>query len=699
MPRVTVFRAVFLALAASAAVAAPASAAVDFSTSNLNTGPGPNSLVADYFHNFTALDLGVTNSGNNTISLLLGNGTGGFANTAGSPFAGIASEVATDSGDFNNDGNVDLLVAGGDTVNVYLGNGSGGFFATRTLSIAPGTASSVAVGFFDSGNNLDFAVSTSGAGAQSVKTYFGLGDGTFVAGGTLAIGTGTTHVVASSFNTQGRVDLAATSATSQDLRVFLNNGSGAFNPTAASPISLPGSPQDLTTGDLNNDGREDIAVANQSNNAIDVLLATGTGTFLGANAVPAGPSPSAVVIDDFDADGNFDLAATNQTSPGGSVALELGTGNGSTFLDGGALATRDAAPDALVSGDFNNDGNPDIAATNSGGGTVALFLADAPSVNLSTGSLGFGNQVVNSASSSQSVTFKNNGKPSVNIGIDITGGQRDDFSITSNNCQNGPLASGSSCSVGVNFKPRSNGNKSATLTFFDNASGGGQQTVGLSGTGVPNRPSSNAAPVITGSAIRGDILTCSNGTWTNSPTSFAHQWLRNGVAIPGATGATYVLTQADVGTAVACQVTASNAGGSASRTSASFFPIAPAPLLAVSIPRQTLTGALRSGVTFTATCSAACNLSGRLIGPAPPKRKSKARRTATITIGTVRSTALAGGTPKRFTVRISSAGRRALRGKTRATLGLALTATDPSGSPSTAVNRSVALRNPAKKRK
>ena len=80
-------------------------------------------------------------------------------------------------------------------------------------------------------------------------------------------------------------------------------------------------------------------------------------------------------------------------------------------------------------------------------------------------------------------------------------------------------------------------------------------------------PANTAAPVASGSLTVGSTLSCTQGTWTNSPTSYAYQWQRGGVNISGATSASYVTVSADGGTSVGCLVTASNAAGSASQAS------------------------------------------------------------------------------------------------------------------------------------
>ena len=75
----------------------------------------------------------------------------------------------------------------------------------------------------------------------------------------------------------------------------------------------------------------------------------------------------------------------------------------------------------------------------------------------------------------------------------------------------------------------------------------------------------------TGTAQQGQVLSASTGTWTNSPSGYAYQWLRcagSCSVIGGATAQTYTVVGADVGATLEVTVTASNSGGSASATSA-----------------------------------------------------------------------------------------------------------------------------------
>ena len=85
-------------------------------------------------------------------------------------------------------------------------------------------------------------------------------------------------------------------------------------------------------------------------------------------------------------------------------------------------------------------------------------------------------------------------------------------------------------------------------------------------TAVPPAPVNSTLPVISGSTTVGSVLTTTNGTWTNSPTSFAYQWTRGATNI-GTNANTYTLVVADTNQNITCEVTATNAGGSTPATS------------------------------------------------------------------------------------------------------------------------------------
>ena len=81
-------------------------------------------------------------------------------------------------------------------------------------------------------------------------------------------------------------------------------------------------------------------------------------------------------------------------------------------------------------------------------------------------------------------------------------------------------------------------------------------------------PVCSVLPAITGTEQEGETLSCSTGTWSNTPDAYARQWNRDGAAISGSTGATYDLVTADVDAVITCTVKATNLGVSAVAVSA-----------------------------------------------------------------------------------------------------------------------------------
>lgn len=83
------------------------------------------------------------------------------------------------------------------------------------------------------------------------------------------------------------------------------------------------------------------------------------------------------------------------------------------------------------------------------------------------------------------------------------------------------------------------------------------------GTGFEDKPVNTVLPAISGVAQEDEVLTCSQGTWASQEviTSFAYAWYRSGVAIGGATAATYTVVSDDVDETLTCRVTATSAGG------------------------------------------------------------------------------------------------------------------------------------------
>jgi hypothetical protein len=119
----------------------------------------------------------------------------------------------------------------------------------------------------------------------------------------------------------------------------------------------------------------------------------------------------------------------------------------------------------------------------------------------------------------------------------------------------------------------------------------------LSGDSQTDSPVPVAPPTLLGTPVVGETLGCISGGFLNQPKKLTYAWLRNGAAIAGATSASYTLTTADLGRAVACRITATNDAGSGDATSEALIVSNPAtafapkssPLVAPAASRTTTT--------------------------------------------------------------------------------------------------------------
>ncbi len=113
-----------------------------------------------------------------------------------------------------------------------------------------------------------------------------------------------------------------------------------------------------------------------------ILLGNGNGTLQPAVSYPAGASPTAVVVGDFNNDGKVDVAVANDLNPG-TVSVMIGNGDGTLQAPLNYIAGRN--PGQLAAGDFNGDGFVDLVAGNGDGFVTVINAADWPPLPISDG--------------------------------------------------------------------------------------------------------------------------------------------------------------------------------------------------------------------------------------------------------------------------------------------------------------------------
>jgi hypothetical protein len=276
-------------------------------------------------------------------------------------------------GDFNGDGNADLVLTSAElagSVSVLLGNGHGFFrpphdFATGSFPL------SVAVGDFNGDSKQDLAVANTGTGTGiTVSVLLGQGNGTFQPRMDFETAIGPFVVATADFNGDGILDLATTNGNA--VSILLGDGSGAFPTHNEYATSSAYYGFQVAVGDFNRDGKIDLATVGGV--GVNILLGNGDGTFQAHVDYAVANYPTALAIGDFNGDGNPDLAVTSYDpyAPSGTVSVLLGKGDGTfrTYVDFAVGTT----PERIEVADLNGDGKPDLALVNHGGNSVSVLL-------------------------------------------------------------------------------------------------------------------------------------------------------------------------------------------------------------------------------------------------------------------------------------------------------------------------------------
>lgn len=251
-----------------------------------------------------------------------------------------------------------------------------------------GGPSNVVIGDMNNDGKPDLVVV--GGQVRDVTVLFGQGDGQFRAGPgkppILADSPG--EMVLGDVNGDGNPDLALVSHDSYGVVLLLNDGKGALAQAPNSPIVMKDGhhphTHGLAMGDLNGDGKLDIATVNNADNDISVAFGDGRGGFSRAPAPFAvGPSPYPMALGDVNNDGHLDMVATaSATGPARSRqlpfsrALTLLLSDGRGGFRASQLPLRTAEPWSVVVGDVNGDRKPDLLATHHEISELTVLLGD-----------------------------------------------------------------------------------------------------------------------------------------------------------------------------------------------------------------------------------------------------------------------------------------------------------------------------------
>ncbi len=269
-------------------------------------GYRPDGIVAGDYNNDGESDLIVVNNRDNDVSVLLGDGTGGFQTQIKNDWGDSRSAYNVVKADFNGDQYLDIAFATRYEIRIFTGDGTGSFpdmieYSYETTDVWPG------------------------------------------------------RIYAADFNADGSIDIAAIDYFRDTLAIAWNNGSGGLN-FDSKRYTVGNMIEDMTSYDFNCDGYEDIAVVNYGDSTVGILLSDGDNGFRSQQSFSTAQRPTAVVRGDFNQDTYIDLALTSYLEDCVSVLYGDGTGS----FDDRADYPVGWFPRDLSTTDLNEDGLLDL---------------------------------------------------------------------------------------------------------------------------------------------------------------------------------------------------------------------------------------------------------------------------------------------------------------------------------------------------
>jgi FG-GAP-like repeat/IPT/TIG domain/FG-GAP repeat len=317
-------------------------------------------------------------------------------------------------GDLDGDGKPDLAVANyvSNTVSVYRNTSSVGSINTSSFSskvdfVTGSIPFSVSIGDLDGDGKPEMVVANNGSNTVSVfRNTFSVGSITtssFASKVDFTTGTSPQAVSIGDLDRDGRPDLAVANAGSNTVSIFRNTSSvGSINTGSFAfgvDIATGSIPYSVSIGDLDGDGKPDLAVANDGSNTVSIFRNTSfigvinTGSFASKVDFATGTEPQSVSIGDLDGDGKLDLATANNIS--NTVSVLRNTSSSGSITTGSFAGKVDFAtglnPNSVSISDLDGDGKSDLATANYSVNSISVFQNTSSVGSITTGS--FANKV------------------------------------------------------------------------------------------------------------------------------------------------------------------------------------------------------------------------------------------------------------------------------------------------------------------
>ncbi|MHC4219249.1 MAG: FG-GAP-like repeat-containing protein [Planctomycetota bacterium] len=326
-------------------------------------------------------DIAVAVPFNDSVIVLINDGTGSFPDTIGFPAGGTPTAITT--GPLDNDGFFDLAVTRADNKVAVLTNdvnGTGVFTVDSTIDVGS-NPSAIAAADLDGDTIFDLVVANAGDDNLHVLVNQ-TGNADFAFLDAIPVGSNPVAVDPSDIDNDKDVDAIFTAnQDSDDVSMVTVLGGGNFS-TAVS-IGVGDAPVDLTVEHFDGNGFADFVTANNNDGTMSVVLNNGDGTFAPAVNLPVGELPRSLAALDMEGDQDLDLAVVVTDEGGNRVVRVL---RNDLIHDGtqedqlSFVHDQDLAgglnPELVLSADVDQDGILDVVTINEAVGGAAAGLPE-----------------------------------------------------------------------------------------------------------------------------------------------------------------------------------------------------------------------------------------------------------------------------------------------------------------------------------
>ena len=351
---------------------------------DITVGNYPHSVTAGDFNNDGKIDLLISKGSSSNIGVLANQSTPGnilFGAQQDIPASGLSHEGAAVA-DFDGDGKLDVVLANSfnpASMSVYknISTGSAIQFNAPINYAADSGPYTVAVGDIDGDGKPDIILANNGSNVISFyKNTSSSGNISFADSINFTAGTNPYSVAVRDLDGDGKADIAVTTqGSTSSLLVMRNttlNGIVSFD-NAVNVASLSGG-FTVSVGDLDNDGKPDLAVANGSGavTVVKNVSTSGTFSFYSPQIFNTGKYLECIAMADLDMDGKPDLITSDNQSNQISVLRNTST-PGNISFESHVDYTAGAYPIFVAVADLDGDGRPDIINANSSANAVSIY--------------------------------------------------------------------------------------------------------------------------------------------------------------------------------------------------------------------------------------------------------------------------------------------------------------------------------------